>query len=192
VTGEPSSAPSHLADRLAAACDRDEIRQLLYRYARGVDRSDVDLLRSVYAPGGTDHHGLYDGPGRDYADRLVAAEAEATNVGNHHLTNMLIEIDGDTARAETYFLAVHPHEDDGEERLGVTSGRYLDSLVRVDGQWAILRREVVNDWTRLHWPGELWPRASWQAGGFLRGAKGRADPSYEFFEDYTARNPEEA
>ena len=183
MTGEPSSVPSHLADRLAAACDRDEIRQLLYRYARGVDRSDVDLLRSVYAPAGTDHHGLFDGPGRDYADRLVAAEADAARVGNHHLTNMLIEVEGDTARAETYFLAVHPHEDDGTERLGVTSGRYLDSLVR----WTILRREVVNDWTRLDWPGELWPRASWQTGGFLRGAKGAADPSRDLFKSPAAR-----
>jgi hypothetical protein len=41
--------------------DHEEIRQLLYRYARGVDRADAGLIRSVYTAEGTDRHGPFDG-----------------------------------------------------------------------------------------------------------------------------------
>ena len=162
--------------------DYEEIRQLLYRYARGVDRADLDLLCSVYHPDGTDHHGTFDGPGQAYARRLVEAEADLTATGNHHITNSVIELEGDEARAETYFLAFHPHRDSGSDQLGITSGRYLDRLVRRDGRWAILRREVVNDWTRAHLDGPPWSRASADSGGFIHGERGHADASYGLFD----------
>jgi hypothetical protein len=162
--------------------DHEDIRQLLYRYARGVDRADLDLLCSVYHPDGTDHHGKFDGPGEAYARRLVGAEAGLTATGNHHITNIFIQLDGDEARAETYFLAFHPHRDHGSDQLGITSGRYLDRLVRHDGRWAILRREVVSDWTRAHLAGASWSRASAEGGGFIRGQRGHADASYGLFD----------
>ena len=60
-----------LRQELRRLRDHEEIRQLLYRYARGVDRADIDILRSVYAEGGTDRHGLFDGPGEDFAGVVV-------------------------------------------------------------------------------------------------------------------------
>lgn len=165
--------------------DHEAIRRVLYRYARGVDRGDLDLLRSVYHPEGTDHHGRFDGPGHEYAERLVAAEEGLTRTGNHHLTNVLIELDGNTAYVETYFLAFHPHSDQDAEAMGVTSGRYLDVFEKRAGEWRILRRRVVNDWTRADVPGDVWPRASAEHGGFLPGARGSADPSYTLFDRET-------
>jgi hypothetical protein len=44
---------SHFQDQLA---DRKAIRHCLLRYARGVDRIDEDLLRSVYWEDATDEH----------------------------------------------------------------------------------------------------------------------------------------
>ena len=84
--------------------DHEEIRQLLYRYARGVDRADIDIIRSVYAPGGTDRHGPFDGPGEEFAEVVVnGAKKVWDHVGNHHITNAFIvldEADPDRARAE--------------------------------------------------------------------------------------------
>ena len=37
--------------------DREAIRDVAIRYCRGVDRLDVDVLKSAYWPDATDHHG---------------------------------------------------------------------------------------------------------------------------------------
>ncbi|SNS13280.1 nuclear transport factor 2 family protein [Actinomadura mexicana] len=161
--------------------DHEEIRRLLYRYARGVDRADLDLIRSVYAPGGTDRHGPFDGPGEEFAQVVVSgAEKAWDHVGNHNITNTVIELDGDRARAEVYFLAFHPHADNGSPELGVISGRYLDHLERRDGRWGIVRRVVVSDWTRTDLPGAEWERTT-ERGGYIGGRRGSTDASYEFF-----------
>ena len=109
-----------------------EIRQLLYHYARGVNRADAALIRSVYTAEGTDRHGLFDGPGEEFADVMADGAKRVWDcVGNHHITNILVELDGDDrARAEVYFIAFHPHADNGQAEMGIISGRYLDHLER--------------------------------------------------------------
>lgn len=170
-----------LRQELRRLRDHEEIRQLLYRYARGVDRADLELIQSVYAPGGTDFHGPFDGPGDEFAHVVVdRAKLVWDHVGNHHITNILIDVDGDEARAEVYFIAYHPHNDHGEPQLGIISGRYLDHLVRVDGRWGIRRRVVVSDFTRNHFGGEEWERTTERAG-YVGGRRGQEDRSYELF-----------
>src|SRR5579862_3908887 len=44
---------AQIKDELA---DREAIRDCLYRYCRGVDRCDMELLRSAYWPGAMDTH----------------------------------------------------------------------------------------------------------------------------------------
>jgi hypothetical protein len=161
--------------------DHEEIRQLLYRYARGVDRADTELIRSVYAEGGTDRHGPFDGPGHDFAEVVVDGAKRVWDcVGNHHITNIFIELDGDRARAEVYFIAYHPHADNGHPELGIISGRYLDALVRQDGRWGIERRVVISDWTLNNFYGPEWAKTT-ERGGYVGGRRGHTDMSYEFF-----------
>ena len=162
--------------------DHEEIRQLLYRYARGVDRADADIIKSVYAPGGTDHHGPFDGPGEEFAEVVAGLARRVWEcVGNHHITNVLLEFDDDDrARAEVYFLAFHPHANNGHPEMGIISGRYLDTLERRDGRWGILRRVVISDWTRNHFDGPEWEHTTERAG-YVGGRRGTSDLSYEFF-----------
>lgn len=170
-----------LREELQRLRDHEEIRQLLYRYARGVDRADADIIRSVYAEDGTDQHGPFDGPGEEFAQVVVDRAKPVWHVvGNHHITNIFIQLDGDQARAETYFLAFHPHNDHGHPELGIISGRYLDQLERTENGWRIRRRVVISDWTRNHLEGPEWERTT-ERGGYLGGRRGDADPSYEFF-----------
>lgn len=159
--------------------DFEAIRQLLYRYARGVDRADLQLLQSVYAEGGTDHHGPFDGLGVDFAHVVVdGAKKVWDHVGNHHITNHYIEVDGDRARAEVYFLACHPHVDNGRPELAVMSGRYLDELEKRDSRWGIARRTVISDWTRNHISGPEWEKTT-ERGGYVGGRRGESDYSYQ-------------
>jgi hypothetical protein len=171
------------AGRLRQAVDRDEIRQLMYTYARGVDRGDFDVIKSVFLPGATDHHGHYDGPALRFA-KAVVAHGDEVGVpgGQHHITNMLIEVDGDTARAESYFIAYQYHDDNGNGiELAIMGGRYLDVFERRDGAWGIARREVVSDWTRGSVDGGPWLRTTVEEGGFAAPGRRERDPSYQLF-----------
>ena len=158
-----------------------EIRHVLSIYARGVDRADLETLSSVYHPDGTDDHGSYSGLGSGFARQLIEDEKGMTAVGQHHITNVVIQrVDPDNARVESYFLAFHPHEDGGEPRLAIAAGRYLDHFQRRDGAWRILRRKVLMDWTRDHVEGPPWMRAASVIPQGRR--KWQDDESYAFLE----------
>jgi hypothetical protein len=134
-------------DLLRAELDRAAIRDALFRYCRGVDRADEELMASVYHPDAIDEHGPYNGPSAEFA-ALTTGRVRETVVGiQHSLQNMLVEIDGDIAWVETYFQATYRAKADPDE-LAMFGGRYLDRFERRDGRtWLIARRKVVNDWS---------------------------------------------
>jgi hypothetical protein len=50
---------------------KDEIRDVVLRLARGIDRCDLELLRSCYHPDAHEEHGWFSGSAWEYAGRLV-------------------------------------------------------------------------------------------------------------------------
>lgn len=133
--------------------DKDEIRDALCRYARGVDRGDWELMRSTYHADAHDEHGDYKGS----IDGLIEwLEQRFAGVDNsmHFLGNCLIEFTGpDVALVETYFVSRRLRPPNGDEcktagpldaicREGW--GRYVDRFERRDdGQWRVAHRTVV-------------------------------------------------
>lgn len=159
-----------------ATSDHIEIQQVLYRYCRAVDRGDEALLCSVYHPGATDRHGAFQGTGEAFAAMLVPSMDRAPRVGQHHITNILIDLNGDAADVESYFLALHPLGDTstGEASHVPVTGRYLDRFERRDGVWKISERTVVLDWssTPVAW-------VPWAAqGDYPQGGRRHEDPSH--------------
>jgi hypothetical protein len=157
-----------------------EIQQLLFRYCRGVDRGELATLKSVYHPNAHDHHGAFVGLAEAFADELVPKMDKAGIVGQHHITNVLVEVDGDRGVGESYFLAYHPTELAGAagEGLAVAGGRYLDRFERRDGVWKITDRRVIFDFSVA--PEN---RTPWRAHqSFLVGGRREADPSHGFFD----------
>ncbi|MEO8313842.1 MAG: nuclear transport factor 2 family protein [Pseudomonadota bacterium] len=61
----------------------------------------------------------------------------------HVLSNVHIELKGDTATAQSRFTLLSV-DDDNRTRLG-GSGRYRDDLVRENGEWKILKRVIFRD-----------------------------------------------
>ncbi|MGH0031177.1 MAG: nuclear transport factor 2 family protein [Myxococcota bacterium] len=159
-----------------------EIRRVLARYCRAVDRGDVAALKSVYHPDATDDHGMFVGSGWDFAEALVPAMDGGTLNSQHHVTNVLIEIDedGTSARVESYVVALHPTRDrhSGVEVHNLAGARYLDRFEKRDGAWKIADRRVVIDWTRAGAPAEEW--GAWKDTG-LHGGRREQDPSHGFF-----------
>ena len=105
----PSSRDTGLSDpeigALRRLLDRQAIADCVHRYARGLDRRDEELLRSAYHPDAVEDHGQYVGG----LDGLVAylMDVHAPFAGyQRHVTTQNVDIDGDDAHAESYFLSV--------------------------------------------------------------------------------------
>jgi len=154
---------------------QQEIRDVLIRYTRGIDRMDAELVRSCYWPRAYDDHGAFQGTAEGFVEwvQQVLSYFDATM---HFIGNQLVEVDGDVAHAESYCVAYHrrqPREGEQGHDL-VVALRYVDRLERRDGEWRIADRKCVFDWTRhdpitAEW--DLPPKA-------LRGQRDRTDPVY--------------
>jgi hypothetical protein len=164
---------------LQALRDDHEIRTLLYRYCRGIDRADVNMVRSVYLAESYDDHGTFKGTGYDFALFAVEKLSKQYISTMHALHNCTIELDGDKAAAETYFVAYHvTQEPDRGQKVLIFGGRYLDRFGREDGRWGISYRQVVHDWTTTI-DASAWPTET--LGVFTPSSRGdRKDPVYEF------------
>src|SRR5207237_10346443 len=64
---------------------------------------------------------------------------------NHYVTNNRVELNGDTAHAETYWLFVGVNKDPAHP-LMMSGGRYIDRFERREGRWAIAARACVIEW----------------------------------------------
>jgi len=135
---------AELRERVTRLEDRGEIRECMMRYARGMDRRDRKLLRSAYHDGAVDDHVGFIGAVDDFIDWAFAYHSTQTRY-QHYLLNHSVELNGDEAHAETYYLFV------GTDRVPanhvtVSGGRYVDRLERRDGRWAIAVRVCVVEW----------------------------------------------
>jgi hypothetical protein len=123
---------------------RAEILDCIYRYARGVDRLDRDVLLSAYHPDAVDDHGVFVGSPEGFVEFFFDLHRKE-HVSTHHIiANHLCEIDGDTAHAETYYIFASVNTRGAPTTLA--GGRYIDRFERRDGRWAIAVRKCVRGW----------------------------------------------
>lgn len=148
--------------------DHHAITTCIVRTTRGPDRFDWDTFTSAYHPDAEEDHGSFIG---DF-DGVKAFIANAMlNFEGHqrYVSNFSIDIDGDEAHCESYYMIVLRMAD--ATRLMVNGGRYLDRLERRDGEWRIATRAVVSEWaTTLD---------GTRVGDFLPSLRSVEDPSYE-------------
>ena len=125
-------------DRMA----RSEIRDVLARYVRGVDRLDAELIRSCYHPDAYEVHRIFNGNGHEFA----TWRARQTFRSHHVLSESAIKFDGDRAFVETPHSAVVHVDIATPEHTGIlearSSGWYLDVFTREQEQWLIKHRHV--------------------------------------------------
>lgn len=127
--------------------DRQAIHDCLMTYSRAVDRLDRDLLLSVYHADAVDDHGSFVGGPEAFADWAIALHTKLHLSHQHCQFNATVDLDGDTAHAETYFMFVGMNR--AGDPLAMTGGRYIDRLEKRDGRWAIAARLCVRDWAPL-------------------------------------------
>jgi hypothetical protein len=184
---------------LQTLLDKEEIRDVLLRYARGADRLDVDMFHSVFWDDGGYEDSVVEGCAKEFIPTLIGDTVRSLfAVTQHFITNMRVQVtEPDLAFAESYFLAFHltnPGKEALDATLGarrmqelggdysrsyelIVAGRYLDRFEKRGQTWRIKTRRLVSEWTSAHHAsgigreglGQLWQ---------LTGRRDRTDPSY--------------
>ena len=156
--------------------DQFAITRLTYQVARALDRRDKALLCACFWADATDDHGVFSGRAVDFADWVMGRDPEPYVRTHHNITNVLIDLVGDRAAGEAYFIAYHRMAADAADVI--TAGRYLDRFERRTGEWRIIHRHAVYEWTTNAPASD----ASWNAPPLAniltRGQRGTVDPSY--------------
>ena len=136
--------------RMSEHQDRQDISDLLVRYATGIDRRDWPLFRTVFTP---DCHcdygqiGVWDGIDA-VAEFMDLAHAQAGHT-LHRITNQVIDVRGDRATARCY-VDVWVMAADNNSGVNAT-GFYDDQIVRAGDGWRIADRKFTS--VRIAFPG---------------------------------------
>jgi hypothetical protein len=157
-----------------------DIKNVVLRYCRGIDRMDLPLVRSCYHADAQEHHGNFAG-GIDEALQWVWGVLETYESTLHVTANMVVEIDeesGRSARCETYGEALHFARDGG--RPGVAIGfRFIDDLefrAPPGGkpEWRFAHRVATTEWIRKFSDGDYLQIPD----RLVRGRRDPSDPLY--------------
>ena len=138
---------------------RAEIHDALLRYCRGLDRVDMNLVRSAFHKDAWIQFpkSLHVGDTEGFFD-FLSNEMPRFVRTQHFLGNSLIEFDGPTvAYVETYLHADHQGSDKHHWTGSFVKlwARYIDKFEQRDGKWLIARRELLVDWM-YKYPLEGW------------------------------------
>jgi hypothetical protein len=140
-------SPDEAADRLA-------IRELIEAYAHCADRRDAKGQMSLFTA--DTHFVVYMNakdpkPAMDLHSREalapVFADLNKYDATTHFVGQSTIFTLADVrATGEAYCLAHHITVDGGKRRLMLASLRYLDTFVKIKGDWLFAERLLYVDW----------------------------------------------
>jgi len=175
------SAP---ADVVQAMIAEWQIRKVIARYARGVDRRDGALIHDCFHPGAVTHYGVFDGDIDGFVPWVLAEMGgyfRTTHFQGTSIVDWPNDRAGSRAVVETYAITLHEKEDGAYGRSWVGGIRYIDRFERrslsagLDEVWRIAERTVVGDWLRID-PTENRRQFPKQV---LNSQTGRGDPIFQ-------------
>jgi ketosteroid isomerase-like protein len=148
MTMHGAISPEEAADRLA-------IRELIDAYAHCADRRDASGQQALFTED-TNFLVFMDARSDQPSQELHGRESLAPvfdnlntyDVTTHFNGQSTIVLDGNTATGESYCIAHHLYDVDGQRTLMKASIRYLDQLAKqADGSWLFAQRKLMVDWT---------------------------------------------
>lgn len=140
-----SATAQQPSEAMQALSDRSAIHQLLMEYGRTIDERDFDAFGALFTEDGEYGGGsaMTKGPKAIANGMRAVFEANAMGFGEpnfHVFFNETIDLKGDRAESTSMSFFVVPGEDNLPKI--VLMAEYSDELVRVDGGWKFMRREV--------------------------------------------------
>ncbi len=122
--------------------DRQDICELLVRYATGIDRRDWPLFRTVFTDDcELDYGEIGSWRGVDAVTDFMEKVHAMAGHTLHRLSNQALAVDGDKAVARTYVDALIMAADNQSGVNGI--GFYDDEIVRTSAGWRIARRRFT-------------------------------------------------
>lgn len=120
--------------------DKDEIRELLAQYCFALDAERFEEMAALFTPDGVWETAFGTGTGR----AGIVAQARAIATGPrprrvHLTTNIVIEVDGDTATARSNWTLLQ--NSPAGPMIG-SGGAYSDRLIKLDGRWLFKHRTI--------------------------------------------------
>lgn len=134
----------------SAADDRSAIERLLYLYAERVDAGDFAGVGELFEAAAfrSDQGGQVssaEGPAavQRQFETMVRRYDDGTPRTKHVTTNVIIELDGDTATSRSYYTVFQ--QPPGQALHTLITGRYHDRFERTGDGWRFTDRLVYTD-----------------------------------------------
>ena len=161
IVGIGGTMRASAADMNTAA-DEIQIQSLFAHYVYALDLHDPKAYAALFTPDGvvtmgerklngrTEIEGLIQG----YRDKIDFSKIKADKRGRkfgtvrHVNTGFVIDVTGDTATAESYWMEIKSNADMngiGDRPSVLDMGRYEDTLVKRDGRWFFKTRDIIAD-----------------------------------------------
>ncbi len=126
--------------------DREAIRDLMYRYGRGVDSVNLEMVLSTFDDPSDLIVQSGSGPQQRHEGRRAveafyqgrAAYNQTNRLIRHRYKNPLIELNGDTAAASVYWDEIREENN----TLIQAGGTYFDQLRRTPEGWKFTQRLI--------------------------------------------------
>jgi hypothetical protein len=126
---------------------RRDILDAICNYMRGQDRLMPEVQRRAFHDDAFVDCGLYAGDADGFVD-FAQGFLAAVKYSHHLIGQTHIQVDGDVAHGEIYFLAQHRIVADGIEKDLFVAGRYIDRYEERGDGWKIAKRRELIDWAR--------------------------------------------
>ncbi len=117
--------------------DHIGINEALFRYCHGLDRRDLETLKSAFWEDGTDDHGGGPVPAFVFAAGVLESLSVMRST-QHVVSNVMVNPENEArARVQSYMVAYHQIEAETGGIEMVLGGRYLDLVEKRGEIWRI-------------------------------------------------------
>jgi hypothetical protein len=138
-----------MADTTISLEDRQAIYDTLARYVWSMDTGDIEGVVATFTPDGV----VKDVTGKQWDAAAGGIRGFASHFltrpnrrgGQHHVQHLFAEqAAGGGSRVTSYWVSIQWDAED-DRRFIRAMGSYVDTCVKVDGQW-LIKEKLINPW----------------------------------------------
>jgi uncharacterized protein (TIGR02246 family) len=151
--------PRVSAADMGVTAEKIAIQELFARYVYALDTLDPKAYSALFTPDavialvGKEYRGTAEIEKlvQGFRDQIDFTKIKADSHGRkfdyvrHVNTSFIINVTGNTATSESYFVEVKSNAETHQPPSVVNMGRYEDTLVKQNGEWLFKKRDIIVD-----------------------------------------------